>query len=353
MRILHISEAFGGGLRTALCNFVSAAGPDDSHTVFVRTRDGHDTIDLPPSAVVNVFTGSIPRFLVEATKVATRGHFDVVHLHSSYAGLLRLSLPPGQKIVYSPHCYAMTTDAGWLTKSVYFVTEKGLSRRKQMLLAVSPDEQEIGRHLNRSMLSVVVPNAAPITGLAADSSTTSASGDDRRVIAMMGRLSAQKDPAFFADVVKHLDPRRFRAVWIGEGDLHRQELLDLGVEITGWLTPPETAQRLAAADLYVHVAAWEGGPLAPLEAAAVDTPVVSRTIPSMESLGYFTVGTDPGDVANQIAAFFDDPSVRELVIERTRELTQRYSFENMSGELRSAYSLANRALGPLGEAYCL
>lgn len=49
MRILHVSEAFGGGLRTAVVNYITATA-DLEHTVFARVRQGHETLDLPDEA---------------------------------------------------------------------------------------------------------------------------------------------------------------------------------------------------------------------------------------------------------------------------------------------------------------
>ena len=52
------------------------------------------------------------------------------------------------------------------------------------------------------------------------------------------------------------------------------------------MPPAAVRDRLTAAQLYLHTAAWEGGPVSTVEAASLGLPVLARGIPSMVSLGY-------------------------------------------------------------------
>lgn len=269
MRILHVSEAFGGGLRTAVVNYITATA-DLEHTVFARVRQGHETLDLPDEARFVGFEGSLTQFLYAARRLILDENYEVVHLHSSYAGLLRRILPQSVRIIYSPHCFAMETQNRPPVKLAYWAAEKFLSRRPQVLVAVSPRERDLGVELNwrtnaRVIENAVVPESST-TGRLVTPHIPSPTGP--RVISMTGRISRQKDPWFFAEVAKHFDPELFRFRWIGDGEEGRAALVAAGVEITGWLSPELTGKELRGTDLYLHTAAWEGGPLATLEAAA-------------------------------------------------------------------------------------
>ncbi|MGB2920569.1 MAG: glycosyltransferase [Mycobacterium sp.] len=343
MRILHISEAFGGGLRTAIVNFV-AATPQHEHRIYVRLRKGHETVDIPRAAQFDHYTGGMVGFLTSASRLAAEGDFDLVHLHSSYAGLIRGLLPRATKTVYSPHCYAMETNHSGLRRASYRSLEWALARRDQVLIAVSPHEMELGRQLNPSMLAAEVRNAAP------ECSVTSVPnpGSSPPIIAMLGRICAQKDPEFFARICMALGRGRFRYQWIGDGDDGRDALEEAGVEITGWVPHQRSRELLAAASLYVHSAAWEGGPLATLEAAEAGCPVMVRTIPSMQSLGYYVAGESPELVAARVERFFGDNEFRESVRERTRALADENSFERLAEDLQHAYEFAYERLTPAG-----
>lgn len=339
MRIVHISEAFGGGLRTAIVNYISAT-PQFQHTVYSRLRPGHETFDIPDSARFETYSGGLAGFYLAARKFVADGGFDIVHLHSSYAGVLRAILPRSTRIVYSPHCFAMETDKPVVMRRAYGAVERALAIRPQLLLAVSPREVEIGRALNSRMLIHEVRNAAP-----AAEEVPRGEESDPPTIAMFGRICDQKDPRFFADVCAALGPGRYRYLWIGDGDDAREALERAGVEITGWVSPRQARELLAAATLYVHSAAWEGGPLASLEAADARCPVIARTIPSMESLGYHVVGESPPTVAQAVERFFAEPDYRDAVRADTTAVLAECSFERMSTELNIAYAIAANHLG--------
>lgn len=341
MRIVHISEAFGGGLRTAIVNYITAT-PQFDHTMYVRTRPGADTIDIPDTTTVEYYDGSIAGFLFSARGFVVANHFDLVHVHSSFAGLIRGILPKGTRIIYSPHCYAMEMRQSILRHVAYSTVEWTLAQRTQLLLAVSPREVQIGHRLNPLMPSREIRNAAtslPVVG-------AEASESDRPIIAMAGRICAQKGPEFFAQVCEILGPDRFRFVWIGDGDEGRDHLERAGVEITGWVTPRQSREILTSASLFVHSAAWEGGPLVTLEAADAGCPVIARTIASMESLGYHVGGESPALVAAHVERYFGETRYRELVRMQTKNLSAYNSSERLAESLGEAYQFAARRLGP-------
>ncbi|WP_153275326.1 glycosyltransferase [Rhodococcus sp. P1Y] len=347
LKVLHVSEAFGGGVRSAIIHYIT--GTDQyEHSLFARVRVGHETLDVPEGVEVHQVDSGLKAFFLEARRVVREGDYDIVHLHSSYAGALRAILPRGTRIVYSPHCYVMEAGHGAVKNGVYFTVEKVLAQRRQMLVAVSPHEEQIGHGLRDDMPSAVVENIvmpAKVRVGSSNSDSNAHRADDKPVISMIGRIMAQKDPEFFAHVCSELGTSRYRYRWIGEGDADSRALLErAGVEITGWIPPNRVRELLRSSDLYLHTAAWEGGPLATLEAADVGCPVLARSIPSMESLGYALAGTQPHDAAQAVDQFFADPEYRESVRLATKAIAQAGTLDRMSRNLVDAYDEAMRVL---------
>ncbi len=104
---------------------------------------------------------------------------------------------------------------------------------------------------------------------------------DSLLVVCVARLVPQKDPMRFLRLAVKLHARdsRWRFLWIGDGGLldefeRGSAALGIGSEVacTGWL--PEPRKFLAAADLYLHPAAYEGLPLAILEAMCAGLPCV-------------------------------------------------------------------------------
>jgi glycosyltransferase involved in cell wall biosynthesis len=258
-----------------------------------------------------------------------------VHLHSSFAGAARAVLPAGTAVVYSPHCYAMERrDLGAAPRTGFAAVEWLLARRTNAVVAVSPREAELSRRLSSRVPVAVALNPAPFAAPASRAPTP-----DPAEVVMVGRISPQKDPQLFAAVAASTRDAPWRYVWIGDGDPDaREELVRAGVEVTGWAAPDVAAQRVARARLYLHSAAWEGGPLSTIEAATLGTPVLARDIPSMRSLGYALAGERPAQLAGAVARFFSDPVYARQVAQRTGAVAEASSASAMSAAVRDAYA---------------
>jgi glycosyltransferase involved in cell wall biosynthesis len=115
--------------------------------------------------------------------------------------------------------------------------------------------------------------------------------DDFLVLGV-GRLAEQKRPFRFLETARevHRHVRAARFLWVGDGELSvrwsewvKREGLESVVSCAGWQS--ETLPFLAAADLLLHVAAYEGLPLAVLEAMAAGLPcAITRDLASEVSL---------------------------------------------------------------------
>jgi glycosyltransferase involved in cell wall biosynthesis len=336
MRVLHVTEALGGGVQSAIANYIDHL-PEIEHAVYSRARDGQSTYSWSRPVEHERYTGGLAGFFVRLVRKVRQERPDIVHLHSSFAGAARAVLPPGTAVVYSPHCYAMERrDLGAVPRAGFAAIEWLLARRTRAVVAVSPREAELSRRLNARVPVVVALNPAPF-----EAPASRAPAADPAEVVMVGRISPQKDPGLFAAVASETRNAPWRYVWIGDGDPDaREELVRAGVEVTGWTTPDVAAQRVARARLYLHSAAWEGGPLSTIEAAALGTPVLARDIPSMRSIGYALAGDGSEQLAGAAAQYFSDPEFSRLVKRRTAAVAEACSTSAMSDAVQEAYAKA-------------
>jgi len=103
--------------------------------------------------------------------------------------------------------------------------------------------------------------------------------DDQMLITMVARMTAQKSPQHFLDAALKIGRRlpQARFLWVGDGDFSTQwdrwvEDNDMADRITrlGWQA--DTRPWFAASDRYLHLAQYEGLPLAILEAMRMGLP---------------------------------------------------------------------------------
>lgn len=141
--------------------------------------------------------------------------------------------------------------------------------------------------------------------------------DNQFLVVGLGRLVAQKNPFTFLEVARRLCRQHdhLRFVWIGDGELAGEwkaavdrEGLGLAIRCAGWKS--EVRPYLAAADLFLHTAEYEGLPFALIEAMSMGLPsAVSATVAA--ELPFLNAGN---------AIFYDRDGRLEHLIARSQEL---------------------------------
>ncbi|MGK9272130.1 glycosyltransferase [Williamsia muralis] len=316
--VLHISEAFGGGIQTALAGYIEQS-PSFDHRIYARSRKSDTVTGLTrlENCSQEIVDVGLHRFLWGAVSEIRRIEPDIVHLHSSYAGILRL-VPTrmGKTLVYSPHCFAFERlDIGKRKRWLYKAIERLAGYRRHTIAAVSPHEAEQASRLSVRARVSVLPNRPH--GFKEDSAVNRLKSNavtPNKVVVTAGRLTMQKDPSFFAAVTNYVSSD-VKFVWIGDGDpILRGSLEQIGITVTGWLSTERVAEVFSNAGLYVHTALWEGAPIAPLEALAEGVPTIARQRQVINGLGYTTFG-DANELGSAVDRFFADRQYRDLIID--------------------------------------
>jgi glycosyltransferase involved in cell wall biosynthesis len=279
--VLHLSNVFDGGISRAISKIVELTPEVDHH--LAASGGEIDEYAHLFSSVSRLPVGHIASIRSLQHRVALLQP-DVVHAHSSWAGLYSRARPLPSAVVYQPHCF-VTDDENrhMLERLAYRTAENLLSLRRQAMVTLSSHErattmQLAGYRMGRIRV-VALPNAATIQPRG-DEAAHYSSGENATV-AMIGRVCRQKDPDYFIAVVARLRQSGFRgqAIWIGDGDADtKARLVASGVVVTGWLTGPDLRSILQTVTVYVHTARYEGFPLSVLDAAAFGIPVLARRI---------------------------------------------------------------------------
>ncbi len=279
--ILHVVDRVSGGVPVAVGTYIRNSPQRYSHHVlspFVHGAPAPVWDDIP-AIHHDLGVGTVRRIRVIRRTAASIGAV-AVHAHSSYSGAYaRLSQSRhARPIIYTPHCYAFErTDLPRAVRFAYRVAESALAWNTTMVAACSYGEHQLADHIpGTTRPPLVIPNAPslPVSLRPREATMPTRFG-------MAGRVSRQKDPRAFLEAAERIQ-RVFpdaKARWIGSGDEFLASLLrERGVHVTGWKDGAALTEELDQLDLYLHVAAWEGFPLAVLDAHARRRPILVRPI---------------------------------------------------------------------------
>lgn len=278
-KILHIVEAFGGGVFTVLCDLLN--GINDEYEVIVA-------YSLRPQTPVNFkeyfnsnikfieiknFTRSINaskdfKALKEIKKIVKEVKPDIVHLHSSKAGILgRIGIHDKKiKMFYNPHGFSfLKLDDSKLKRFTYWMIEKGVAviNRKCTIIGCSMGEYEEAKKLNKN--SICINNGINIDKLKEETKELQEKEIDYNnlKICTVGRIGFQKNPKMFNQIAQSLPELQF--TWIGDGEL-KEELTAANITITGWKERKDVLKILNENDIFILPSLWEGLPISLLEA---------------------------------------------------------------------------------------
>ena len=353
-RILYVAEAMGGGVFTflvGLCNelvdyydiFVAygirTQTPDDFRKYFdervhlIRVRNFERSID--PRHDLGAF--------VELRKIADKVKPDLIHLHSSKAGVLGRWAFDGKKIplFYTPHGYSFLMSNYNATKRLsYKMVEKLSAVRRCTTISCSEGEHQETLSLTKN--ARFVNNGINVEEMQRMMDSIGTCEIEGFNVFTLGRICYQKNPGLFNDIALKLPDVRF--VWIGDGEL-RDMITAPNIEVTGWMNREEALRRSMASNVFVLTSLWEGLPMSLLESmymeklCLVNDVIGSRDVIQTGVNGYVCRNAD--EFVDAIRGILEDPEKAEKMTAQARkDIIEKYNTRVMAGKYRDIYEEA-------------
>jgi glycosyltransferase involved in cell wall biosynthesis len=364
MRIVHILEATQGGTRRHVLDLLPRlvqAGHSCSLLYSLRRyapfeadaqklrEQGVECFQVP---MTNHFDlGINGRALPAIGALLRRGQPDLVHCHSTVAGLLgRLAASvavPHVPLVYTPHCVAFDTGLGRFRRRSARLCEALLAWRTAAFVAVSSHEARLlATTIADRKRIFTVPNGLDLAAFdALQERPRKQEGPFR--IGCFGRLSQQKNQVALIRALPLLRSRNVRLMLVGDGPLGAQwaQLAGrLGVEsLIEWMGDvPEARPLYSRCAVVGQPSRWEGCPYAVLEGMAAGCAVLAAPVGGMpEMLGDVGLlcGTGPGQLAEKLAYLAGDETARdELAAAGRRRVEEHYTVEQMCRATQNVYA---------------
>jgi glycosyltransferase involved in cell wall biosynthesis len=245
-------------------------------------------------------------------------------------------------IFYSPHGFAFLRQDVSATKQKLFLWfEQFAAKLGGTLVACSRSEADLAQAKVNHPRVRLVENATDLSQIL----RSSGSQDGHVNVLNAGRVCYQKGPWRFSAVAKSCADLPAQFVWMGGGDMADILVLDHApnLQMTGWLTHAEVAQRLAHADVFLMPSLWEGMPLALIEAQAAGIPaVVANVVGCRDVVQHGVTGfvcESDEDMCARTRELIGDAALRMRMGDNAAQMASvRFALERMNKELLQLYA---------------
>lgn len=280
LQIITLSEL--GGAQSVVINLANKLS--EQHEVIVAAGEGDGKMfELLSPTVKTDYLPNLVRRLSPLNEIKAilqmRGLYnkykpDVIHLHSSKAGLLGRFAFPKDKLVYTVHGF----DSVRLAYRKFLPVEKYLQKRCAAIVGVSRyDERNLIAEGIRNNVTTVYNGIYEPTSLP-ENPFEEVKGYKYRVLCI-ARLSPQKNHSLFMEVATHLPDCAF--IWIGNQTTpkfdHPSNVFFFG-NIKG------AGAYTEYADIFFLPSNYEGLPMVIIEALSKGTPVVASSVGGISEL---------------------------------------------------------------------
>ncbi len=321
-----------------------AANPSDSW--LNRAQEVADTFHPLPSLIRSINPIKDLQALLDIINLLRREQFDIVHTHSSKAGILgriaaRIVGVP--VVVHTIHGFAFHDFMSPLKRQFYITLELSLRAFADFYITVCElnRTQAIELDLIDFENSQTVYSGISFTKLdrPADLETTRLElniPEGWQTIVMVGRLDEQKAPYYlidaFAKVVQHCPETLL--ILVGEGELQPQleaQTQKLGIEnnVKFLGSREDVPEILKIADIFALSSLWEGLGRAMTEAMLLGKPVVVPNIYGIPETvhhgetGLLFSAKDVNQLASHLIHLLQNPQERERLGHNAKQLTRK------------------------------
>lgn len=351
-KILFIVEAMGGGVFTYIVDLANQLV--NTYDLFIgystRTQTPIDYKEYFDKRIhlINIenFTRSInpvqdAKSFFEIKQIAKKIKPDIIHLHSSKAGVLGRWAFNGHSIpiFYTPHGYSfLMTDQVRVKRLFYKLIEYVSAKRYCTTISCSNGEyQESSKFSNRILY---VDNGINLHELQKTINSIDVKESQQYTVFTLGRICYQKNPKLFNQIAEKMPEVKF--IWIGDGEL-RNELIAPNIQITGWIDRNEALKYALNSNVFILTSLWEGLPISLLESMylkkiCIVSDVIGNRDVIKNNINGFVCNTLDEFVKS--IEFAKTENLKDLIQVAYTAIMEHYNTDNMASEYTRIYEEA-------------
>jgi glycogen(starch) synthase len=317
-----------------------------------RIHETEDFLDFQGTYAGDLI-GEVARYALAAAVLAERerGRFDVVHAHDWMtfpAGIVAASVS-GKPLVVHVHATEYDRSGEHVDGRVRELEALGMHAAQRVVCVSKFTADKVQRHYGVDPSRIRVVHNAVLPTKRPSGDPTLAKAIPEPIVLFLGRVTMQKGPEYFLEAaakVAKIEPRT-KFVMSGSGDM-LPRMVELAaargiarnVHFTGFLRGKDVERMYAQADVYVMPSVSEPFGITPLEAMALDVPVIVSRQSGVAEVLHNALKCDFWDVddlANKILALLRRNVLREHLVSEGRSEVGRIRWEEQGRQMARVY----------------
>ena len=358
MKIVHVAETIRGGPATYLDTVVPLQirdlGPDE--VACIVPREHVDDLVHVPAVCTRLIShnrrpGNLVRSLLRIRRMLRDEQPDILHVHSSFAGMLvRLPYlvllgrrPP---LVYCAHAWSFTMEVPQWKRQLYGFIERVLARPTDAIINISDFEVQaaIAAGIPASKC-VRIYNGVRDVPADADGVPRDTPLDPRCLnLLFVGRFDLQKGLDILLLAMRRVERADLRLYLVGAQVRSTDDTPDLPANVVslGWLAPDQLDTYYRAANAVVVPSRWEGFSLVAAEAMRNGTPVICSdrgALPEVVADGESGIvfALDPPERLVELLAALDRERLAHMRPAARARFVELFTDEAMHQQLMALY----------------
>ncbi len=359
-KILHtIRQGHIGGGETHVQELVKHANQRKYKSYVLAFGEGtmHDKLyDLGvPSFVIPTSRPFDLRIRSQVRALAREIQPDLIHAHgaracsNSYFIAEQLGIP----LIYTVHGWTFRSSMNFIKRWFRRKSEKFLTGKADLVINVSYNDYIIGRQVLGLNNSTEIANGvdARVFNGVGDHNQKLEFGfaQDDFVVAMIARMTEQKDPITFIRAIDHLrSHKKIKAIMVGDGDLLNDakvlaHKLRLDERITFAGPRSDIYNILSWTDVYCLPSLWEGMPIGIMEAMSSGCAVIATNVTGTKEIVNEETGIlfEPGDyhgLARGIVLLYKKPEFKNYIEKNAmNHIKRHFTIRRMVKRVASQY----------------
>src|SRR3989338_6208181 len=297
--------------------------------------------------------------LLEIYNFIKKHNIDIVHTHSSKAGIigrLAAKLAKTKIIIHTVHGWSFNDYQPFSLRIFFLCLERFVAQFTNALIVVSYSDREKGlrNHIGKDNKYMLIRYGINLNKFKANDCQIKEElglNKDDLVVGMISCLKPQKSPGDFIKLAylvnKTIADVKF--ILIGDGILRKgierlilKFKLQKQVTLLGWRN--DIPAVLSAIDIFVLTSLWEGLPITALEAIASLKPVVATDTGGISEIiqegktGFLVPPRDMNNMAEKLKMLLGDESLRRRIAQKARDsLNHDFTIDDMVRNTQDLY----------------